>query len=82
MYIYSFIIEQEYNMPVEISEQFKTIVDELVIDAENDDELMAGVKWVDQQSMINQNDFYVEVMRVVQKYIANKNAKEWLHKKK
>lgn len=69
-------------MPVEISEQFKTIVDELVIDAENDDELMAGVKWVDQQSMINQNDFYVEVMRVVQKYIANKNAKEWLHKKK
>ena len=26
MYIYSFIIEQEYNMPVEISEQFKKMI--------------------------------------------------------
>ena len=69
-------------MPVEINEQFKAIVDQLVIDAENDAELMAGVQWVDQQSMINQNDFYVEVLRVLQKHIANKNAKEWLNKKK
>lgn len=68
-------------MPIEITEQFKRIVDEMILENENDTELSEGFKFIDQKAQQNGTDIYIEAYIVLQKHLANKNAQEWAKNK-
>jgi hypothetical protein len=65
----------------EADEEFMKMVDELVNLAENDEELFAGIKWIDNESKKLGISFYEMFFIVLQRHLADEKAKEWLSQK-
>jgi hypothetical protein len=64
-------------MPLEITDQFKKIVDEMILACENDPELKMGFNNIDQAAQTKGTDIYIETFIVFQKHLASKKAQEW-----
>jgi len=62
----------------EVDEQFRDIIDDLVVMSENDSELADGLRWIDSQSQKNGLTFYEMALIILRKHIAERKAKEWL----
>ncbi len=65
-------------MLIKADEEFMKMVDELVGLAETDEELCAGIKWIDNESKKLEISFYDMFLIVIQRHIADEKAKEWL----
>lgn len=68
-------------MLVKADEEFMKMVDELVGLADNDEELFAGIKWIDNESKKLGISFYDMFFIVLQRHLADEKAKEWLNEK-
>ena len=68
-------------MLIKADEEFIKMVDELVNLAENDEELFAGIKWIDNESKKLGISFYEMFFIVLQRHLADEKAKEWLSQK-
>ncbi|MEM3085470.1 MAG: hypothetical protein QXU32_12500 [Nitrososphaerales archaeon] len=68
-------------MLIKADEEFMKMVDELVRLAENDEELYAGIKWIDNESKKLGISFYEMFFIVLQRHLADEKAKEWLSKR-
>lgn len=68
-------------MLIKADEEFMKMVDELVNLAENDEELFAGIKWIDSESKKLGISFYEMFFIVLQRHLADEKAKEWLSQK-
>ena len=68
-------------MLIKADEEFMKMVDELVNLAENDEELFAGIKWIDNESKKLGISFYEMFFIVLQRHLADEKAKEWLSQK-
>lgn len=68
-------------MLIKADEEFMKMVDELVNLAENDEELFAGIKWIDDESKKLGISFYEMFFIVLQRHLADEKAKEWLSQK-
>jgi hypothetical protein len=66
---------------IKTDEEFMRMVDELVTVADNDEELFAGIKWIDNESKKLGISFYDMFFLVLQRHLADEKAKEWLSKK-
>lgn len=66
------------KMLIKADEEFMRMVDELVNLAENDEELFAGIKWIDNESKKLDISFYDMFFIVLQRHLADEKAKEWL----
>ena len=62
----------------EVDEQFRDIIDDLVVMSENDSELADGLRWIDSQSQKNGMTFYEMALIILRKHIAERKAREWL----
>ena len=62
----------------EVDEQFRDIIDDLVVMSENDSELADGLRWIDSQSQKNGLTFYEMALIILRKHIAERKAREWL----
>ena len=65
----------------EVDEQFRDIIDDLVVMSESDSELADGLRWIDSQSQKNGMTFYEMALIILRKHIAERKAKEWLQSK-
>ena len=61
---------------------FQKMVDDLVEFSAFDDELAAGIKWLDEQAKEKGVSFYDEVFRVLYNHDVNARAKSWLETRK
>jgi hypothetical protein len=68
-------------MLIKADEEFMKMVDELVVLAENDEELFAGIKWIDNESKKLGISFYEMFFLVLQRHLADERAKDWLSKR-
>ena len=62
-----------------ITDAFIQIVDELVSYAENDEELAAGIKWLDLQSQSRGITFYEMIFEVLYRNDIDERARDWIH---
>lgn len=60
----------------EVSQDIKDVIDDLVLNAQGF-ELTEMFHWVDAQAFKNNRSFYEEAILHIQKYSANKKAREW-----
>jgi hypothetical protein len=68
-------------MLIKTDEEFMKMVDELVRLADNDEELFAGIKWIDNESKKLGISFYDMFFMVLQRHLADEKAREWLSEK-
>ncbi len=64
-----------------LDDQFIRLVDELVVSAGKDPELIRGLKWIDMQSRKNGISFYEMAFMVLKKHEAENRARQWLKNK-
>lgn len=64
-----------------LDDQFIRLVDELVVSAGKDPELVRGLKWIDMQSRKNGISFYEMAFMVLKKHEAENRARQWLKNK-
>lgn len=59
-----------------LDDQFIRLVDELVVSAGKDPELIRGLKWIDMQSRKNGISFYEMAFMVLKKHEAENRARQ------
>lgn len=72
---------KRYHMLIKTDEEFMKMVDELVRLADNDAELFEGIKWIDNESKKLGISFYEMFFLILQRHLADENAKEWLKRR-
>lgn len=61
-----------------VSEEFIKLVDDIVCTADNDPRLKDCLKWMDDIARERGTSFYEVALAMVEKYLAEKRAKEWM----
>ena len=61
--------------------EFKKLIDNIVISCDNDQELADGIRWIDAQANEKGIGFYDMAMMILRKHLAERRAKEWLEHK-
>lgn len=64
----------------EIPEEVKIAFDTLILETKDPD-VIAGIKWIDEQAQKKGTDAYTQVFKVLAEYLAKQKAKEWLKDK-
>lgn len=57
---------------------FTSMVDEMVAFSEYDEELAAGLRWIDAEAQRTGKNFYEAVFHLLHRYDTEKKAKEWM----
>ena len=65
----------------EVDDQFRDLVDDLVVMSERDTELAEGMRWIDAQSRKHGITFYEMALVILRKHLAERRAKDWLRNK-
>ncbi len=62
-----------------ITDAFVQVVDELVSHSQDDDELAAGIRWLDTQARARGITFYEMVFEVLYRNDIDERARSWMH---
>lgn len=60
-----------------MTEEFDTMIDDLVLFSDEDPELKEGLRWIDEQAKQNGISFYEQVRRILGKYDSEQRVKAW-----